>query len=72
MPRPRKARLQRVAAIASEATARDSASLLPGTQVYLYFRLGDTERRGGAAEQALEYFRKALEVCRSGLRRTAV
>jgi tetratricopeptide (TPR) repeat protein len=58
-----KARLQRVAALASEAAARDSGALLPGTWVYLYFRLGGAESRAGAADKALPYYRKALEVC---------
>src|SRR5206468_2313460 len=35
------ARLQKASAIASEASARDAASVPPDSWVYLYFRLGD-------------------------------
>src|SRR5262249_29556309 len=56
------ARLTRVAALASEATARDPTALYPGTWVYLYFRLGEAERRAGAIQETLVYARKALEV----------
>src|SRR5262249_36186862 len=55
-------RLTRVAALASEATARDPTALYPGTWVYLYFRLGEAERRAGAIQETLVYARKALEV----------
>jgi len=57
------ARLKRMAALAADATARDSGALLPGTWVYLYFRLGGTEMDAGAPEQALVHYRKALDVC---------
>ena len=57
-----KARLTRVAALASEAAARDAAALNPGTWVYLYFRLAGAEMDAGAAQQALVYYRKALDI----------
>ena len=65
MPRRAQARLQRVAAIASEAAARDSGAVLPGTWVYLYFRLGGAERRGEPRSRLWSHYRKALEVCKA-------
>jgi len=62
-PEAAQARLKRMVALAAEATARDSGALLPGTRVYLYFRLGGTEMDAGAPEQALVHYRKALDVC---------
>ena len=56
-------RLQRAAAIATEAAARDSRDLVADTWAYLYFRLIDAETRKGAFDQAVVYGRKAVEVC---------
>jgi serine/threonine protein kinase/tetratricopeptide (TPR) repeat protein len=58
------ARLQRVAALAAEAAARDSSTVLPDTWAYLNFRLSDAEARKGAFDQAVVYSRRAVEVCR--------
>ena len=62
-PGAAQARLKRMVALAADATAKDSGALLPGTWVYLYFRLGGAEMDAGAPEQALVHYRKALEVC---------
>ncbi len=58
-----KARLQRVAALALGANPRENEALTPGTWAYLYFRLAGAAEDTGAAEQALAYSRKALELC---------
>jgi eukaryotic-like serine/threonine-protein kinase len=58
-------RLEKVLAIASEAAERDSKVVIPGTWVYLYFRLGAAALHRGAADDALNHFQKALEVCKS-------
>jgi tetratricopeptide (TPR) repeat protein len=58
------ARLQRVAAIATEAAARDSSNVLPDTWAYLNFRLSDAEARKGAFDKAVSYSRKAVDICR--------
>jgi tetratricopeptide (TPR) repeat protein len=58
-------RLESVLAIASEASARDSRAVTPGTWVYMYFRLGSAALHRGAAEEALNHFQKALEVSKS-------
>lgn len=58
-------RLERAAAIAAEASARDSASVTPEAWASLYFRLGDAALRRADAQGAVPHFQKALEVCRS-------
>jgi tetratricopeptide (TPR) repeat protein len=60
-PAAAKARLQKAAAVAAEATARDRGALSPGTWVYLYFRLHAMASRAGGAAESLNYARLALE-----------
>src|SRR5262245_11620214 len=62
-PGAAQARLKRMVALATDASARDSGALLPGTWVYLYFRLGGADMDAGAPQQALVHYRKALDVC---------
>jgi len=57
-------RLRKVAAIAEGALARDQNAVALGTRVYLYFRLGDAERRAGDYSGALNYYLQALDVSR--------
>jgi eukaryotic-like serine/threonine-protein kinase len=58
------ARLERVAALALEAARRDSAAVHPDTWAYLYFRLSTAAYRRGAFDEAVQYSRKAVEICR--------
>jgi len=58
-----RARLKKVEALAAEATSRNPDAVTPGAMIYLYFRLGAVERDEGTPQQALVYFRKALDVC---------
>ncbi len=62
-PAAARARLERVAALAAEATAKDRNALAPGSQVYVLFRLGAAERDRGAFAEGLRYYRQALDVC---------
>ena len=57
-----RARLKRMEALAAEATLRDPGALTPGALMYLYFRLGNIEQDEGTPQQAMVYFRKAIDV----------
>lgn len=48
--------------LAPEATSRNPDAMQPGALMYLYFRLGGVEQDEGTPQQALVYFRRALDV----------
>lgn len=57
-----RARLKKVELLAAEATSRNPDAVPPGALLYLFFRLGGAEQRAGTPQQALAYFRRAVEV----------
>jgi len=57
------ARLQRMVALATEISSRDSTAVGPGTWAYLYLRLTDQQMRKGAYEHAVVNARTCVEVC---------